>query len=64
MLTTAALTGFKNYVTKTVSYARYKVGSTYYKTDISKVYVNSEGKDCIVATNREIDEAALYTVTE
>ena len=27
-------------------------------------FVNSEGKDCIVATNREIDEAALYTVTE
>ena len=27
-------------------------------------FVNSEGKDCIVATNREIDEAALYTITE
>ncbi len=27
-------------------------------------FVNKEGKDVIVAANREIDEAALYTVTE
>ena len=67
MLTTAALTGFKNYVTKTVSYARYKVGSTYYKTDISKVYVNSDGKvaiefyvDHTVPGNITISEIQIY----
>ncbi len=27
-------------------------------------FVNKEGKDVIVATNREIDEVALYTITE
>ena len=27
-------------------------------------FVNSRGEDVIVGTNREIDEAALYTITE
>ena len=27
-------------------------------------FVNQDGKDVIVATNREIDEAAMYTITE
>lgn len=27
-------------------------------------FVNSQGQDVIVGTNREIDEIALYTVTE
>ena len=26
-------------------------------------FVNKDGKDVLVATNREIDEAAMYTVT-
>lgn len=67
MLTAAAITGFKNYVMKTVSYARYKVGGTYYKTDISKVYVNSEGKvaiefyvDHTVPGNITISEVQIF----
>ena len=44
-----------------------------YKTDLiddntgcanAMHFVNAEGKDVIVATNREIDEAAMYIVTE
>ena len=27
-------------------------------------FVNKEGKDVLVGTNREIDEVAMYTITE
>ena len=27
-------------------------------------FVNKDGKDVLVGTNREIDEVALYTITE
>jgi hypothetical protein len=27
-------------------------------------FINKEGKDVIVATNREIDEVAMYTITK
>jgi hypothetical protein len=27
-------------------------------------FVNAAGKDVLVATNREIDEVAMYTITE
>lgn len=63
MLTTAALTGFKEHVKRTVAYAQYKVGSTYYRTEITKVYINSEGK---VAIEFQVDHtlSGNITVTE
>lgn len=63
MLTTAALTGFKEHVKRHVAYARYKVGSTYYKTDITSVYTMSDGK---VAIEFEVDHtlSGNITVTE
>ncbi len=63
MLTTEALTGFKNYVLRTVAYAKYKVGSTYYKTDITNVYINDDDN---VAIEFQIDHSISgdITVTE
>lgn len=60
MLTVAALNGFKEHVKKTVSYARYKIGGTYYKTDISNVYVNREGK---VAIEFSVDHTVPGNIT-
>lgn len=60
MLTTSALTGFKEYVKRTVSYAKYKVGSTYYSTDNVKVYITSSGT---VAIDVTIDHSASGSIT-
>lgn len=45
MLTNAALTGIKTHLTRTVAYARYKVGSTWYRVEAENVnvYVASSG---------------------
>lgn len=37
LLTNAAVTGIANFIKLKVAYARYKIGSTYYQTDIDKV---------------------------
>lgn len=37
MLTSAALTGYRNYTKRVVSYAKYKIGSTYYESKIESV---------------------------
>ena len=37
MLTSAALTGYRNYTKRVVSYAKYKIGSTYYESRIESV---------------------------
>lgn len=60
MLTADALTGFKNHVKKTVAYARYKVGSTYYKTDVTDIYVDSGGR---VAVEFTIDHTVSGNIT-
>ncbi len=44
MLTSNALTGFKNYVKRTVAYAKYKIGSSYYRAELTNVEVDSAGK--------------------
>ena len=43
MLTSAALTGYRNYTKRTVAYAKYKIGSTYYQTNVESVKVLSSG---------------------
>ena len=60
MLTTAALTGFKEHVKQHVAYARYKVGSTYYRTEITNVYTMNDGK---VAIEFHVDHTVPGTIT-
>ena len=43
MLTSAALTGYRNYTKRVVSYAKYKIGSTYYESRIESVKTLSSG---------------------
>lgn len=63
MLTADALTGFKEHVKKVVVYAMYKVGSTYYRADVTNIYIDSGGK---VAVEFVIDHTVPgdITVTE
>lgn len=44
MLTAKALEGYREYTKRTISYARYKIGSTYYKVPIKDIKVQSDGK--------------------
>ena len=44
MLSAAALAGFRNYVKNTVAYAKYKIGSTYYRSEISDITISSDGQ--------------------
>ncbi len=60
MLTTTAMTGFKNYVKKTVSYAKYKVGSTYYRTELTDIYIDDD--DC-VSIDFVIDSTLTGSIT-
>lgn len=43
LLSATALQGYRNYTKRKVSYARYKVGSTWYTTKIRSVEVLSNG---------------------
>lgn len=67
MLTASAMTGFKEYVKRTVSYAKYKVGSTYYQTALTKIYTDDSGKVAIefqagneVSGSITVTEVQLY----
>jgi hypothetical protein len=44
LLTPEAIAGYKDYTERTIAYARYKAGGTYYKADISSVSVLPDGK--------------------
>ena len=44
MLTADAMNGFKDHVKKTVSHAMYKINSSYYRAEITDIYVDSTGK--------------------
>ena len=47
MMTDEAINGYKEYTKKVVGFAQYKIGSKYYKTDISNVATLSDGRVAI-----------------
>lgn len=47
MLTSNAIEGFKKYTQNNVAYAKFKVGGTYYKVDIHKKEMLSDGRVAI-----------------
>lgn len=66
-LTAEAIEGYKDYTKKTIAYAQYKVGSTYYKTNITSVSIQPDGKlavdfliDHTVPGDINITEVQLY----
>lgn len=62
MLTENAIIGFRNYVKKTVAYAKYKIGSDYYRSELSSVYVDSTGKVAVeFVADPEIPGAVTIT---
>lgn len=44
LLSPEAIEGYKEYTKKTIAYARYRAGGTYYKTKISSVSVLPDGR--------------------
>lgn len=44
MLDAAGFTDLRNYIKRRIAYGRYRVGSTWYKTYLSKIEVMSDGK--------------------
>lgn len=47
MLTESAIEGYKHYTERVVSYARYRIGSTWYKADISRNERMADGRVAI-----------------
>ncbi len=67
LLTAAAIEGYKNYTKKTIAYAKYKAGGTYYKANISSVSVLSDSRlavdfliDHTVPGDITVTEVQLY----
>lgn len=44
MLTENALKGFRDYAKRTISYARYKIGNSYFNAKITDITTDVEGK--------------------
>ena len=44
MLTESAIEGYKQYTDRTIGYARYRLGSTWYKADISRRERMADGR--------------------
>ena len=61
VLTNEAIKGYREYTKRILSYARYKIGSTYYKTSIESVEITSSG---IVEVNFKIEPKGSGTITE
>lgn len=70
MLSAAALAGFRNHVKNTVVYAKYKIGSTYYRSEITDITISSDGKVKIefilnpsVSGEVKVTEVQLYSTS-
>ena len=61
-ITSSAILGYCNYTKRTIAYAKYKIGSTYYKADIEHITV-SNGK-VEVTFKIEVGSSTTGTVTE
>lgn len=61
-ITQAAINGFCNYIKRTIAYANYKIGSTYYRANIESCDV-SNGK-VEVTFKIEVGSSATGTVSE
>lgn len=64
LLTSRAIQGYRDYTKRTVAYAKYKAGSTYFKQPIESVEVTADG---IVEITFKIEAATAgtsATVTE
>jgi len=67
MLTTTALTALKECFTENISYAKFKIGSTYYQTPIQSAEILADGRvaitfliDHTVSGNITVTEVQLY----
>ncbi len=60
MLTSTALTSLRNYIRDTISYAKFKVGSTYYQANLRSAEVTSDGR---VIISFLIDHTISGTIT-
>lgn len=63
MLTPSAIAGFKDYVKRTISEARYKIGNSYYPAKISNIYLDSSGK-VVIDFTIDPTQSGSVTVTE
>ena len=69
ILTSAALRGYKEYPERVIAYARYKVGSTYYKTGKPEINIQADGTitadiiiDNSVGTSITVSELQLWDI--
>ena len=66
LLTNAAIQGYCDYTKRRIAYAKYKVGSTYYKVPIESVWFSSAGvveiafKIELSSGSGEVSEVQLY----
>lgn len=60
MLTSAALNSIRNHLKSNIAYARYKVGSTYYRADIQDASILSDGR---ISVSFIIDHTVVGNIT-
>jgi hypothetical protein len=61
MLTTAAINSFKAHIDRTIAYAKYKIGSTYYQVPIQKKEILPDGRVAVYFT---ISTSGAATISE